>query len=145
MVEKTVNRVVLIGYVHQDPTTRYFSETNIKAYFPLVTFDIYKSETDSKKIPEFHNIIAWKNLAIEVDDKIKKGQLVEVIGRLKTNKYEKDGESKLAVQIVLSQFTVKEEAPKNPETNYPPTNEKSDLTKMDDNLFQNEEDDILPF
>ncbi|MEZ4938923.1 MAG: single-stranded DNA-binding protein [Crocinitomicaceae bacterium] len=145
MAENTLNKVNLIGYVQNDPIVRYFSETNIKAYFPLVTYDEYKSNTESKKIPEYHNIIAWKELATKVEDSIYKGQLVEITGRLKTHRYEKDGETKTAVQIVISAFNIIEIPKETNHTLYPPSKENTILSDLDSDLFESDDEDYLPF
>lgn len=145
MKEETINQIVLRGFVVKDPQVRYFSDTNVKAYFPLVTYDVYKSQTESKRISEFHNVVAWKEQALKVEDEIQLGQLIELTGRLKTHKYEKNGEIKLAVQITVADFKVLKDAPSSPSEQYPPTEEKSELTKLDANLFEDEDEDDLPF
>lgn len=145
MKEETINQIVLRGFVVKDPQVRYFSDTNVKAYFPLVTYDVYKSQTESKRISEFHNIVAWKEQALKVEDEIQLGQLIELTGRLKTHKYEKNGEIKLTVQITVADFKVLKDAPSSPSAKYPPTEEKSELTKLDANLFEDEDEDDLPF
>lgn len=145
MTEKTENLVRLKGYVKADPSIRYFSEINIKAYFPLVTYDIYRNQTETKRIPEFHNIVAWKQLAVDIENQIKADQFIEVEGRLKTSKYEKDGEMKLSVHIVLSSFKILEDAKAKESKTYPPTQEKNDLDELSDDFLSNKDEDVLPF
>ncbi len=145
MKEITINKVTLKGFVKSEPKIRYFSDSNVKAYFPLVTFDIYRNQNEEKRIPEFHNIVAWKEIAQAVEESIKEGQLIELTGRLKVNRYEKDGEEKLAVHIVLAEFKILNQANKKNEKSYPPTTEQNKLSPMDDDLFESNDQDVLPF
>jgi single-strand DNA-binding protein len=146
MQEESINTIKLRGYVQKEPQIRYFTDKNVKAYFPLLTFDLYKSQTETKRIPEYHNIVAWKEIAEQVETEIKENQFIEVIGRLKTNNYEKDGQQKISVQIVISSFKVIREARiEEVQTQYPSSVENSKLTDLSDDLLSDEEDDILPF
>lgn len=147
MQEESVNKVILRGYVKKEPQIRYFSDANIKAYFPLLTFDLYKNSQESKRIPEYHNIIAWKKLAQKIENEIKEGQFIEVVGRIKTHSYEKNGEQKLSVQIVISSFEIIRENEKTSEStlSYPSSIESQKLDDLSDDLFSDNEDDILPF
>ena len=145
MRKETINKIYLRGFVHRDPQIRYYSDTNIKAYFPLLTFDLYKSQNEEKLIPEYHNIIAWKVLAQKIEEQIKEGQFVEISGRLKTNKYEKDGEMKLAVQIVISEIEILNDVEEKKQASYPPSIESNKNTPMNQDLFESEEADDLPF
>lgn len=146
MAENTINKVFLRGFVKKEPTIRYFSDTNVKAYFPLITFDVYKSQTETRQIQEFHNIVAWKEIARKVEEQIKENQLVEVTGRLKTSTYEKNGEQKLSVQIVISDFEIIQDvSTAKSEATYPPTIEETTLDNLGAEFDSDEDEDSLPF
>lgn len=146
MQNKTVNSVTLCGIVQIEPIIRYFSEDNVKAYFSLLTFDEYKSTTESKLIPEYHHIVAWKKLAIQIENEIKKNQFIKVIGRLKTSNYEKEGQTKTSVQIVISEFEIIQDSQKDQKIpNYPPANDQQKLDQLSKDLFSESDEDDLPF
>ena len=145
MSEKTENLVRLKGFVKTTPVIRYFSETNVKAYFSLVTYDLYQNQTEVKRIPEYHNIVAWKEIALKIEKEVKAGQFVSVQGRLKTNRYEKDGQERLSVQIVIDTFEIIEDIAEPKPAQYPPSIESPELDSLSDDLLSKHDEDDLPF
>ena len=68
----SVNRVILIGNVGQDPRVKYFDTGSAVATFPLATTDRGYTLQNGTQIPErteWHNIVASNRLAEIVDRK----------------------------------------------------------------------------
>tara|TARA_Y100001970_G_C14145835_1_gene809761 strand:+ start:625 stop:957 length:333 start_codon:yes stop_codon:yes gene_type:complete len=82
--KKSINKVILIGHIGNNPEIRYTKEGTLVASFSLATHEI---KNEDKEHTEWHNIIAWGNLGEFVEQYLKKGHLVCVEGRLKTQKW----------------------------------------------------------
>lgn len=101
---RTVNKVTLIGNITRDPAIKT-TETGKKiALFTIATNRYYKSaEGESKSESEFHNCVAWGNLAERVEKYLLKGKLVYAEGRLRTRVIEKDDGTKIyKTEVVVS-------------------------------------------
>ncbi len=97
--KKSINKVILIGHVGNLPDVRYTRDGLIVVSFSLATHEL-QSE---KEHTEWHNIVALGSLGSFVEERIKKGQLLCVEGRLKTRKWEsKDGFSLSKTEILAS-------------------------------------------
>ena len=62
----SVNRVILVGNVGQDPRVKYFDTGSAVATFPLATTDRGYTLANGTQIPErteWHNIVASNRLA----------------------------------------------------------------------------------
>ncbi len=101
---RTVNKVTLIGNITRDPAIKT-TETGKKiALFTIATNRYYKSaDGESKSESEFHNCVAWGNLAERVEKYLLKGKLVYAEGRLRTRVIEKDDGTKIyKTEVVVS-------------------------------------------
>ena len=88
-----INKVTLIGNTGGDPETRRLESGQTVARFSLATNETYKDKEGNQHTnTEWHNIIAWGNLAEIVEKNVRKGMLVFVEGKIKYRKYtDKDG------------------------------------------------------
>jgi len=101
---RTVNKVTLIGNITRDPAVKT-TETGKKiALFTIATNRYYKTaEGESKSESEFHNCVAWGNLAERVEKYLLKWKLVYAEGRLRTRVIEKDDGTKIyKTEVVVS-------------------------------------------
>jgi len=101
-----VNKVILIGNVGKDPIIRNINENTPVASFTLATNEIYKdSQGNQQKITEWHNIVAWRNLAQLAEKFIRKGSQIYVEGRLRTRTYtDKDNQQRTIVEILADKI-----------------------------------------
>ncbi len=101
---RTVNKVILIGNVTRDPLVKNTDNSKKVAVFSLATNRYYKtSEWENKSESEFHNCVAWGNLAERAEKFLTKGKLVYVEWRLRTRVIEKeDGTKSYKTEIVIS-------------------------------------------
>jgi single-strand DNA-binding protein len=58
----------------------------------------------NKEYTEWVNLEAWSGLAETMSKYLKKGSLIYAEGRLKTDSYDKDGEKRYFVKVVLSKI-----------------------------------------
>ena len=95
-----LNRVQLIGYLGREPEARYTPTGKKVAHFSLGVTERWKSGGETKERTEWVNVEAWERLADLAHQYLKKGSLVYVEGRLKTDKYDDKGETKYFSKVV---------------------------------------------
>ena len=103
--KKSINRVILVGNVGNSPDVRYTKEGRPVATFSLATHELIKHSPseEGEEHTEWHNILAWGKVGEFVERYIKKGQLICVEGRLKTNKWKsKEGPSLSKTEIIAA-------------------------------------------
>lgn len=102
-MSRSLNRVTLIGNLGRDAETRFTASGAAVTNFSIATerrwkdgqSGEYKSETD------WHNVTLWK--AEKLAEYLKKGTKLYVEGRLQTRKYDKDGQTHYATDVVAEQ------------------------------------------
>lgn len=101
---RTVNKVILIGNVTRDPSIKEIDGGKKVALFTIATNRYYKTnEWENKSESEFHNCVAWGNLADRIEQFLLKWKLVYAEGRLKTRVIEKeDGLKTYKTEVVVS-------------------------------------------
>lgn len=97
----SLNRVQLIGRLGYDPKSRSTSRGTKVASFSLAVDHNWKTSSgEVKKSTEWFMVEFWGKMAEVVTKYLKKGRLVYVEGRLKTDKYEHDGETKYFTKVI---------------------------------------------
>lgn len=103
----SVNKVILIGNVGNDPEVKYIKEDVPVAKFSLATSETYKNKEGEKVTnTEWHNIVVWRGLAKVVENYVKKGSKLYIEGKLTHRKYEKDGQTKYFTEILCKDLTM---------------------------------------
>lgn len=98
-----LNRVQLIGRLGRDPEVRFTPSGKKVAHFSLAVSNRWKSrEGEMNESTEWVNIEAWDRLGEVCQEFLKKGSLVYLEGRLKTDRYEENGESRFFTKVVAS-------------------------------------------
>jgi len=96
-----LNRVQLIGRLGKDPESKFTPTGKKVAHFSLAVSQRWKTGGEAKEYTEWVNIEAWGRLGEVAQEYLKKGSLVYIEGRLKTEKYEdKGGETKYFTKVV---------------------------------------------
>ena len=95
-----LNRVQLIGYLGKDPESRFTPTGKKVVKFSLAVTQHWKSGGESKEATEWVNVEVWERLADLAHQYLKKGSLVYIEGRLKTDKYDDKGETKYFSKVV---------------------------------------------
>lgn len=101
---RTVNKVILIGNITRDPNVKTTDSTKKIALFTIATNRYYKTaDGEQKSESEFHNCVAWGNLAERCEKFLTKWKLVYTEGRLKTRVIEKEDWTKsYKTEVVIS-------------------------------------------
>jgi len=98
----SVNKAILVGNVGKDPEVRHLEGGTSVARFTLATSESYKNKSgELVKNTEWHNIVAWRQLADLADKYIRKGGQIYVEGKITNRQYDdKDGNKKYISEIV---------------------------------------------
>jgi single-strand DNA-binding protein len=96
-----LNKVQLIGRLGRDPESRYTPTGKKVAQFSVAVSSRWKGrDGEMQESTEWVNVEAWERLGETCQEYLKKGSLVYVEGRLKTDKYEDKGETKYFTKVV---------------------------------------------
>ena len=118
-----LNRVQLIGRLGKDPESRFTPTGKRLAHFSLAVSNRWKSgDGESKEYTEWVNVEAWGRLGEVCQEYLRKGSLVYIEGRLKTEKYETDGDVKYYTKVVALSMQMLDRKP----------NEEPELTVDED-------------
>jgi single-strand DNA-binding protein len=101
----SMNKVILIGRIGQDPKISYTTSGQAVASFSVATDEGYKDRNSGQKIEktEWHNVVAWRGTAEFVSKYLSKGRLVMVEGKLQTDKWQdKNGQDRYTTKIQAS-------------------------------------------
>ncbi len=101
----TLNRVQIIGRLGQDPDARYTPTGKQVVKFSVAVSNRWKKDGDVKEYTEWVNIEAWGRLAEVCNEYLRKGSLVFIEGRLKTDKYVDDTKTtRYFTKVVIQQM-----------------------------------------
>ncbi|NMC98464.1 MAG: single-stranded DNA-binding protein [Bacteroidales bacterium] len=144
-----VNKVILIGNVGKDPIIRNVNDNTPVASFTLATNEVYKdSQGNLQKNTEWHNIVAWRNLAQLAEKYIRKGSQIYVEGRLKSRTYtDKDNQQRTIVEILADKIQLlgKKEGDDNNTTTHVNTDTTSNMGGNINETLNEAEGGDLPF
>ena len=97
----TLNRVQLIGRLGRDPESKFTPTGKKVTQFSMAVSNRWKDKNgETKESTEWVNIEAWGRLGEVCQQYLKKGSLIFLEGRLKTDKYEEKGEMKYFTKVV---------------------------------------------
>jgi len=100
---KSVNKVILVGNVGQDPEVKYTPSGTPVAKLSLATNERFKDRNDEwQERTEWHSIIAWQRLAEIVGEYVKKGSKLYIEGKLQTSSWEdrQSGSKRYRTEII---------------------------------------------
>jgi single-strand DNA-binding protein len=96
-----LNRVQVIGRLGRDPESKFTPTGRKVAHFSVAVSNRWKSrDGELKESTEWVNVEAWERLGETCQEYLKKGSLVYVEGRLKTDKYEDRGDTRYFTKVV---------------------------------------------
>lgn len=95
---KGVNKVILLGRLGKDPVIN-----NGCANFSIATSEKWKDKEtgEQKEQTEWHKLVAFGKLSDVIKKYLFKGSQVYIEGKLKTDKYEKDGQTLYSTKIII--------------------------------------------
>ena len=102
----SVNRVILIGNLGDDPTLRYMPSGDAIANLSIATTEEWKDKEGVKqKRTEWHRVSMFGRLAEIAGEYLKKGSSVYIEGKLQTRKWQdKEGADRYTTEIVAHEM-----------------------------------------
>lgn len=143
----SVNKVILVGNVGNDPEVKHLDQDVKVAKFRMATSESYRAKNGERvTTTEWHNIVLWRGLAGVVEQYVKKGSRLYIEGKITNRQYEKDGETKYFTEIVANNMVMLDSKESS-------ENQSNRNSTTSDNQFHSEEaevneqggDDDLPF
>lgn len=102
----SLNKVMLIGNVGQDPEVRYLegNAANAKvASFRVATTERYRDRNgETRENTEWHSVVAWRGLADIIERYVKKGTQLYIEGRLRTRAWDDQSGNKRYTTEILA-------------------------------------------
>lgn len=125
-----LNSILIEGNLTRDPQLKYTPSGTAVCTFFVASNRYFKKGDGYEEEVSFFEIEAWSNLAERCNEHLKKGRGVRVVGRLKQDRWEQDGQSRSKVKIVAEHVEFK---PK------PKTDEKGQAFSDDVHEYADEE------
>ena len=138
MQKNSVNKVIIVGNLGQDPEGRFTPQGTAVTNLSVATNESWKNQNgELQDRTEWHRVVMYGKMAETANEYMKKGQMVYVEGRLATNEWEDQNKIKRrTTEIRCDNFTMlgrrSDSSQYNPGAN----------TKKTEDLDQ---DDDLPF
>lgn len=99
-----LNRAEVIGRVTANPELKTIPSGQKVTTFSIATNYTYKTKEGKKEEVEFHTVVFWGKAAELICQYVSKGSMLFVAGRLRTRKWEKDGNKFKATEIIGEDF-----------------------------------------
>ncbi len=97
----SMNKVILIGNVGQDPDVRTIPSGARVCKISVATTENYKDKSGEwVDSTEWHRVVLWDYLADRAEKYLKRGSKVCIEGKNKTTKYEKDGVTHYTTEVI---------------------------------------------
>jgi single-strand DNA-binding protein len=107
-----LNRVQLIGNLGKDPQSRSIAnDRNVCSFNVAVNRRWKSSEGELRETTDWFNVEAWGRLGEICQEYLSKGRLVFVEGRLQTDRYEQDGETRYSTKVIANSMQMLDRRP----------------------------------
>lgn len=136
-----LNKILLIGNVGTDPEMRYTPNGNPVTDFRLAVTRRFTSGGERQEETEWFTVVAWNQLAEQVNQYLVKGRRAYVEGRFRSRSYVgNDGQTRFVNEVIANRVlfldrrsdvevdTGMDEAPARPRTD--PADEISDVEEL---------------
>jgi len=137
MQKNSLNKVILIGNLGQDPEARFTPQGTAVTNLSVATNEAWKDQGgELQERTEWHKIVLYGRMAETASEYMKKGQMVYIEGRLHTREWEDQNQVKRrTTEIRCDNFTMLgkrsdssgSSQEKSTETQKPDTSEDDDL------------------
>ncbi len=102
----SLNKIMLIGNVGQDPELRYTPDGNPVANFSIAVNRRRRVGEEYKDETEWFNIVCFSRTAENVNQYLTKGQKVYVEGRFQSSEYVgQDGNQRKSYEVIANEVT----------------------------------------
>ena len=95
MQKNSLNKVILIGNLGQDPEARFTPQGTAVTNLSIATNESWKDQSgEMQDRTEWHRVVMYGRMAETATEYMKKGQMVYVEGRLHTREWEDQNQIK---------------------------------------------------
>ena len=102
----SLNKVLLIGRLGQDPDLKTTGSGKSVVNFSLATSETYGMGSDRQEKTEWHRIVAWDKTAELCSQYLAKGRLVYIEGKIRTREWmDKDNNKRYTTEINAEKVT----------------------------------------
>ena len=135
-----VNKVILVGNLGADLETRYMPSGSAVTNIRIATSESWKDKTsgEQQERTEWHSVMFYGRVAEIAAEYLRKGSQVYVEGKLKTEKYEKDGQTRYTTKVVAEKMQMLggkgEGKPREPRQNQAEQPQGNDFDGIDDDI-----------
>ena len=108
MQKNSLNKVILIGNLGQDPEARFTPQGTAVTNLSIATNESWKDQNgETQDRTEWHRVVMYGRMAETAAEYMKKGQMVYVEGRLNTREWEDQNQIKRkTTEIRCDNFTM---------------------------------------
>ena len=108
MQKNSLNKVILIGNLGQDPEARFTPQGTAVTNLSVATNESWKDQSgEIQDRTEWHRVVMYGRMAETASEYMKKGQMVYVEGRLHTREWEDKNQIKRrTTEISCDNFTM---------------------------------------
>lgn len=82
-----INKVILMGRLGKDPVIRKLESGRVVANISLATNESYLKDGQRMESTEWHYLEMWDQQALDAEKHFKKGSVLYIEGKLRTEKY----------------------------------------------------------
>ena len=102
----SLNKVIIIGNVGNDPDVRYLDGGSVVAKFSVATNERYTTRSGEQvESTEWFRVEVWNDQAKIIEKYVRKGQQIYVEGRLRTETYtDKEGKERFSLGVRATTF-----------------------------------------
>lgn len=103
---KGINKCIIVGTCGKDPETKFMPSGKAVTNISVATSEQWKDKQTGQKqeATEWHNVVFFDRLAEIAGEYLKKGAQVYIEGKIKTEKYEKDGVARYSTKIIAKEL-----------------------------------------
>jgi len=105
----SINKVILVGNLGNDPEIRSFQNGGRVANLSIATSESWKDKAsgERKEKTEWHRVVLFNSGLVDLAEKyLKKGSKVYIEGKLETRSYEtSSGEKRYSTEVVLRPYS----------------------------------------
>ncbi|HIA79104.1 MAG TPA: single-stranded DNA-binding protein [Candidatus Marinimicrobia bacterium] len=108
MQRNSVNKVILVGNLGQDPDARFTPQGTAVTNLSVATNESWKDQSgEIKEKTEWHRVVMYGRMAETANEYMNKGQMVYIEGRLQTREWEdKNQVKRRTTEIRCDSFTM---------------------------------------
>lgn len=141
-----INNVQILGRLGRDPELKHIgNDGTAVCNISIATSEVWKDKNsgEKKEKTEWHRIIFWRQLAEIAGKYLKKGDRAYIAGKLQTRKWDQDGVTRYATEIVADKLEMLG-SKRNGNNNQPPPPQPPPDTTQNNNSRKDDKSDI-PF